>query len=71
MERCPTLLYTMLGICKNKIMEELVKQMGFESVEEFHKLNATPDLSDPETMKKYLDWKENDGTKEGLLKVIA
>jgi len=52
-------------------MEELVKQMGFESVEEFHKLNATPDLSDPETMKKYLDWKENDGTKEGLLKVIA
>lgn len=52
-------------------MEELVKQMGFESVEEFHKLNANADLSDPKKMQMYLDWKENDGTKEGLLKVIA
>jgi hypothetical protein len=52
-------------------MEEFVKEMGFESVEEFHKLNASADLSDPEKMKKYLDWRENDGTKEGLLKVIA
>lgn len=52
-------------------MEELVKQMGFESIEDFHKLNATPDLSDPKKMQMYLDWKENDGTKKGLLKVIA
>lgn len=52
-------------------MEELAKQMGFESIEEFHKLNASADLSDPKTMQMYLDWKENDGTKEGLLKVIA
>ena len=55
---------------KNKTMEELVKQLGFESVEEFHKLNATPDLSDPKKMRMYLEWKDNDGTKEGLLKVI-
>jgi len=52
-------------------MEELVKQMGFESLKEFHKLNASADIKDPEKMKMYLDWKENDGTKEGLLKVIA
>ena len=51
-------------------MEELVKRLGFESAEEFHKLNATPDLSDPKKMRMYLDWKDNDGTKEGLLKVI-
>lgn len=47
-------------------MEEFVKEMGFESVEEFHRLNASVDLSDPEKMKKYLDWKENDGTNETL-----
>lgn len=29
-------------------MEEFVKEMGFESVEEFHRLNASVDLSDPE-----------------------
>ena len=52
-------------------MKELVKQMGFESIEEFHKLNASADLSDPKKLKIYLDWRENDGTKEGLLKVIA
>jgi hypothetical protein len=28
------------------MMEKLIKEMGFESLEEFHKLNATPDLSD-------------------------
>ena len=52
-------------------MEEIVKQMGFESVEEFHKLNASADLSDSKKMEMYLEWKENDGTKKGLLKVIA
>ena len=52
-------------------MEELIKILGFDSVEEFHKLNASPDLSDPKKMQMYLEWKENDGTKEGLLKVIA
>ena len=51
-------------------MEELVKQMGFESVKEFHKLCATPNLSNGIVMEMFLDWKENDGTKEGLLKVI-
>ena len=51
-------------------MEKIIKELGFSSVEEFHKLNSTPDISDPNKMKMYLDWKENDGTKEGLLKVI-
>ena len=51
-------------------MEELVKEMGFESLMEFHKLNAAPDLSNPKKMDMYLDWKENDGTKNGLLEII-
>jgi hypothetical protein len=52
------------------MMEKLIKEMGFESLKEFHKLNATPDLSDSNILKIYLDWREHDGTKEGLLKVI-
>lgn len=52
-------------------MEELVKEMGFESEKEFHELMSKPDLSDPKKMKMFLEWKYNDGTKEGLLKVIA
>ncbi len=50
-------------------MEELIKQMGFESMEEFHRLNASIDLSDNKKLKLYLEWKENDGTKDGLLKI--
>jgi hypothetical protein len=51
-------------------MEEFVKELGFESEKEFHELNSTPDLTNPKIMKMYLDWKYNDGTKEGLIKVI-
>tara|TARA_R110000850_G_scaffold26227_1_gene75212 strand:- start:263 stop:709 length:447 start_codon:yes stop_codon:yes gene_type:complete len=53
------------------IIKDIVEEMGFESVEEFHKLNTSADLSDPNKMQMYLEWKENDGTKEGLLKVIT
>jgi hypothetical protein len=52
-------------------MEELVKEMGFDSEKEFHKLNASVDLTDPKKLAEYLKWKEEDGTKEGLLKVIG
>lgn len=48
-------------------MEEFVKAMGFDSVKEFHRLVASVDLSTPEKLKAFEDWKENDGTKEGLL----
>lgn len=50
-------------------LEEFVKYSGFESVEEFHRLMSHVDLSSPEKMKAFEDWKENDGTKEGLLKL--
>jgi hypothetical protein len=52
-------------------MEEFVKQMGFESEKEFHEMVASVDLTDQIKMKKFLDWKENDGSKEGLLKVLS
>lgn len=52
-------------------MEEFVKEMGFESEQEFNRMVASIDLSDSIKMVKFLDWRENDGTKEGLLKVIG
>jgi len=48
-------------------MEEFVKEMGFDSLEEFNRLVATVDINSKEKMKSFIDWKENDGTKEGLL----
>ncbi len=66
-----TVLYCLLGTVNFKIMEEFVKEMGFESEKEFHQMVASVDLTNPTKMKMFLDWKENDGTKEGLLKVIG
>jgi len=48
-------------------MEEFVKEMGFESLDEFNKLVAAVDISDNKKMKSFIDWKENDGSKEGLM----
>ena len=48
-------------------MEEFVKEMGFDSLEEFNRLVATVDINSKEKMKSFINWKENDGTKEGLL----
>lgn len=48
-----------------------LKEMGFKNEQEFHKMVASVDLTDPEKMQKFLKWKEDDGTKEGLLKVTG
>lgn len=52
-------------------MEDIVKMMGFDSVGEFHKLNSSVDISTPTKMSEYVQWKDEDGTKEGLLKLIG
>ena len=52
-------------------MDEFIKVLGFESEKDFHSLMASVDIYTPTNMKRFLYWKENDGTKEGLLKVIA
>ena len=51
-------------------MEEIVKQLGFESEKEFHKMVSSVDLTISEKMKQFLAWRDNDGTKEGLLKIL-
>ena len=50
-------------------MEEIVKECGFESIKEFNHLVANVDLSTPEKLKAFNFWQENDGSKEGLLKL--
>lgn len=51
-------------------MEDLVKELGFDSVAEYHKLVAAADISTPEKMADFQIWKNEDGSKEGLLKLI-
>lgn len=48
-------------------MEEVVKSMGFESLEEFNRMISEADLSTEEKANKFKEWQINDGTKVGLL----
>lgn len=50
-------------------IDDFVKKLGFESAKEFHSLMVNVDLSSPDKLKAFKDWKENDGSKEGLLKL--
>ena len=50
-------------------MEEMVIMMGFESLEEFNRMVSDVDLSTPDKLRNFKAWQENDGTKEGLLKL--
>ena len=50
-------------------MEEMVKECGFDSFEEFNKMISNVDISTEEKMKKFKKWQYADGTKKGLLKL--
>ena len=50
-------------------MEEIVKQYGFDSLKEFNNMVANVDLGSPDKIVAFENWRENDGTKEGLLKL--
>jgi len=50
-------------------MEEIVKSMGFESLAEFNKMVSDVDLSSADKIKKFKEWQNLDGTKEGLIKL--
>jgi hypothetical protein len=52
-------------------MEDLIKELGFESVQEYHRLVASADLSTAEKLKAFEAWKNEDGSKAGLLKLIT
>jgi len=50
--------------------EEALKDLGFESSQEFHKLVAAVDLSTPEKLEAFKLWQYGDGTKDGLLQLM-
>ena len=50
-------------------MEEMVKEYGFDSVQEYHHLVANVDVSTSEKLAAFKTWQIHDGTKEGLLKL--
>jgi hypothetical protein len=50
-------------------MEEIIKEYGFDSLKEFNHLVANVDLSTQEKRIAFKKWQEEDGTKEGILKL--
>lgn len=52
-------------------MDELAREMGFDSEEELHKLVGGADLSTTEKLEAFLKWKNEDGTKDGLLRATV
>lgn len=51
-------------------MEGVVKQMGFKDLAEFNRLVASVDISSSERLTAFKNWQENDGTREGLVKLL-
>ncbi len=51
------------------LLNDMVKDLGFKDKDEFFTLVAEADLTTPEKLESFNDWKLNDGTKEGLLKL--
>ncbi len=50
-------------------MDDLAKASGFENAAEMLKLTADADLSTHEKIEAFENWRDIDGTKEGLLKL--
>jgi hypothetical protein len=49
---------------------EIYKSLGFEDEEEYNRLIGKVEMQTPEQIAAYKKWKEEDGTKEGLEKLI-
>lgn len=49
------------------MMDELAQSMGFSDAAELSQLVASVDISAPEKMAAFTQWRESDGTKAGLL----
>lgn len=51
-------------------LNELVKQLGFIDVKEFFSMVSKADISTPDKLAEFQNWKDADGTKQGLEKII-
>lgn len=54
---------------KKKVMEEFVRLLGFDNLSQYNKLVFTTDVSTPEKLAAFEQWQEEDGSKEGLLRL--
>ena len=52
-------------------MDELAREMGFIDFNEMARLTSHVDISTPEKLAAFNLWKNNDGTKYGLLCLYA
>lgn len=52
------------------MLDELAKRLGFDDEKEMNRLVASVNLTTPTRQVAFQHWKEVDGTKDGLLKVI-
>lgn len=50
-------------------LDEMAKHLGFTGDQELHKMIAAVDLRTPEQRVRFERWKDEDGTKAGLLKL--
>lgn len=55
---------------KNIVMEELVKECGFDSLEDFNCLINLAYLSTEESRTAFKNWQNDDGTKQGLITLL-
>ena len=51
------------------MLEQIIINNGFESLEEFNHLVGTLHISSPSVMADFIKWRNEDGTKAGLLKL--
>lgn len=50
--------------------EQIVKDNGFDSLEELNRLICNINLASPKLFHEFKKWQNQDGTKKGLLSVI-
>lgn len=52
------------------MLDKLARENGFENEQEMHTMIASVDLTHDATRRAFLGWKEYDGSKEGLEKIL-
>lgn len=51
-------------------LDEFAKEHGFEDARALSRLTAKVNISNPDTWLLFSKWKDEDGSKDGLLKLI-
>lgn len=54
---------------KHAIVDAAARAKGFKGARDFHRHISAVDLSTPDKLAAYRKWREEDGTKEGMLKL--